>query len=176
MGNININEAGTIDPKPYKITGVILLILGILGIIFPYFASAMVVFIIASLLLVGGVLFFIVGLKGGKGAWAGILLGVILVAVGILMFVYPSPTLAVMTLIMGIFFLIVGIASLFLAYGVHPLKGWWAPIVSGVLSLILGILVLIGWPSNSEWIIGLFVGIDLLFEGFALMTLGYYVE
>ncbi len=171
-----MNGEGTIDPKSYQISGIILLILGILGIIFPYFASTMIVWIIAFLLLVGGVVFFIIGFKGGKGAWAGILLGVILLAIGILMFAYPQPTLSVMTLIMGIFFTIVGIASFVLAYAVMPHNGWWAPVISGVLSLILGVLIFLGWPSNSEWIIGLFVGIDLLLDGISLMVLGMYGE
>ena len=175
MENV-VMEGPTIDPKPYQWAGIILLILGILGIVFPYFASTLVVFIIAFLLLVGGVMFLVVAFKGGAGFWGNMLIGIILLAVGILMFVYPSPTLSVMTLIMGIFFVIIGISSFVLSFAVHPVPGWWAPIISGVLSLILAALVFVGWPENSEWIIGLFVGIDLLLEGISLMTVGFMAE
>ncbi len=169
-------EGPTIDPKPYQWGGIILLILGILGIIFPYFASALIVFIIAFLLLIGGIMFLVVAFKGGGGFWGNLIIGIVFLAIGILMFIYPIPSLSVMTLIMGIFFAIVGIASFVLSFMVHPVPGWWAPIVSGVLSLILAALVFMGWPENSEWIIGLFVGIDLLLEGIALMAVGYMAE
>jgi len=176
MESVNYMEGPTIDPKPYQWGGVILLILGILGIVFPYFASTLIVFIIAFLLLVGGIMFLVVAFKGGTGFWGNLLIGIVFLAVGILMFIYPSPTLSVMTLIMGIFFVIIGIASFVLSFMVHPVSGWWAPIISGVLSLILAVLVFMGWPENSQWIIGLFVGIDLLLEGIALMAVGFMGE
>ena len=171
--NKTIDADSTIDPKSYQITGILLLILGIIGIVFPYFASTMIVWIIAFLLLFGGIVFFIIGLKGGKGSWAGILLGVIVLAIGIIIFAYPQHTLSVITVIMGIFFIIDGIALLLLAYAVRPRDGWWAPAISGFISLILGLLIFVEWPSNSEWIIGMFVGINLLLEGISLMLVGY---
>ncbi len=174
MDNVSMSGYGTIDPKPYKITGIILLILGLLGIIFPYFSTAFVLYFIAFLVVVGGALFLITGFKGGKSAAGVILVGILLLIMGIMMFVYPVHSLSAMTLLLGIFFVIVGIASLFFAYGIHPISGWQAPVVTGILSLILGILIFLGWPSNSEWLIGVFVGIELLFQGIALMALGYY--
>ncbi len=176
MDNVSMSGYGTIDPKPYKITGVILLILGLLGIIFPHFSTAFILYFIAFLVLVGGALFVIIGFKGGKGALGVITVGILLLIMGILMFVYPAHSLSAMTLLLGIFFLMVGIASLFFAYGIHPISGWQAPVVTGILSLILGVLIFMGWPNNSEWLIGLFIGIELLLQGIALMALGYYAS
>ncbi|EDY34441.1 hypothetical protein ABOONEI_853 [Aciduliprofundum boonei T469] len=169
-------EGPTIDPKPYTNAGIVLTILGILGIIFPKFASGVIVYLIAILLLIGGIVFLIMGIKSTSGKLGGILLGIVLLIFGILIFVYPHPTLSLLSLIMGSFFMIGGIIYFLLAYAVHPYNGWWAPVISGVLSLILGILVLMSWPGNSEWIIGLFVGIDLLFEGLALIMVGKLVK
>ena len=176
MENANIVEGPTIDPKPYQWGGIVLLILGILGIVFPYFGTSFIGYLIAFLLVVGGIMFMIVAFKGGTGFWANLLIGIVFLAVGILMFPYLSIALSLMTLVMAIFFVIIGIGSLVLSLMVHPASGWWAPIISGVLSLILGALIFIGWPENSEWVIGLFVGIDLMLEGIALMAVGYMAE
>ncbi len=176
MDSVSMSGYGTIDPKPYKITGIMLLVLGLLGMIFPKFASGVVAYLTGFILLIGGALFFVVGFKGGKGAIGAILLGILFLILGILIFVYPAHSLAAMTLILGIFFIVIGIASLLLGYGLHPVSGWQAPVVTGVLSFVLGILIFIGWPGNSEWLIGLFVGIDLFFQGISLMVLGYYAS
>ncbi|ADD08690.1 HdeD family acid-resistance protein [Candidatus Aciduliprofundum boonei] len=169
-------EGPTIDPKPYTNAGIVLTILGILGIIFPKFASGVIVYLIAILLLIGGIVFLIMGIKSTSGKLGGILLGIALLIFGILVIIYPLYALAGLAVLMGSFFMIGGIIYFLLAYTVHPYNGWWAPVISGVLSLILGILVLMSWPGNSEWIIGLFVGIDLLFEGLALITVGKLVK
>ncbi len=54
----------------------------------------------------------------------------------------------------------------------RPNKGWWMPMINGVLSLLLALILLLGWPLSSIVLVGLFVGISLFFDGIVLVVLG----
>jgi len=167
-------EAVNIDRKSYQIGGIILLILGLIGMFLPEFASGMFLVLVAAILILGGIMFFIAGFHGG---WLNYILGIILLAVGILMFVYPSHSLSAMTFLMGAWFLLMGIVQTIFAFAIKSeYNGWWSPLIVGVLSFILGILVFMGWPGNSDWIIGLFIGIELFLDGIMLLMLSAYGE
>jgi uncharacterized membrane protein HdeD (DUF308 family) len=64
----------------------------------------------------------------------------------------------------GIFKVVSALAYRFAAWG------W--PLVGGILDVILGLMIWQGWPASSLWVIGLFVGIDLIFRGFNWIALG----
>ncbi len=165
-------EAVYIDKKSYQIGGILLLILGIIGMIIPEFATGMILVMLAALLILGGIMFFIAGFKGG---WLNYLLGILLLIVGILMIVYPAESLSTMTFILGSWFILMGIIESVFAFAVKSeYSGWWSPLVTGILSFILGVLVFAGWPSNSTWIIGLFVAIELFLDGIMLLVLSAY--
>ena len=163
-----------IDRKSYMIGGIILLTLGILGMLLPTIASGMFLILIAALLVLGGIVFFIAGFQGG---WLNFLVGIVLLALGILMFVYPHESLSAMTFILGAWFLLMGIVATIFAFAIKPdYEGWWAPLITGVLSFILGILVFMGWPGNTDWILGLFISIDLFLDGLMMLVLSAYGE
>ncbi len=167
-------EAISIDKKNFQIGGIILLILGIIGMLLPEFASGVFLVLLAAILILGGIVFFIAGFHGG---WLNYLLGIILLAVGILMLVYPSQSLSAMTFLMATWFLLMGIVQTIFAFAIKSdYDGWWSPLIIGVLSFILGILVFMGWPGNSDWIIGLFIGIELFLDGIMLLVLSAYGE
>jgi len=63
-----------------------------------------------------------------------------------------------------------------LAYSLRDDKHWWVWLINAITSLVLGVLFIIGWPLSSLWLVGLFVGISLLFDGFALLAGGIFLE
>ncbi len=167
-------ETIAVDRKTYRIGGIILLVLGVLGMIVPGFYSGAFVFIVSVLLILGGVIFFIAGFYGG---WLNFLAGIILIAVGSAMFLYPGGSLSAMTFILGAWFLLMGVITTIVALAVRSdYGGWWSPLITGILSFILGVLIFAGWPENSDWIIGLFIGIELFFDGMMLLVLSSYGE
>ncbi len=168
-----MNEKGrAIDPGSYSTLGIVLLILGIIGIVFPYFASWVVVTLMSVIMIISGfALVFGTAYVDRRNIW-GWLLGLILLIFGFAMLFYPYFGAASIALIMGIFFIISGIGMILFAVAMREYNGWWLGVVSGVLSLILATLVLIGWPESSKWLIGMFLGIELLFDGIALMVMG----
>ena len=167
-------ETVTVDRKSYPIGGIILLILGIIGMIIPELFSGAFLVILAALLILGGIMFFIAGFKGG---WLNFLIGIILLAIGIAMLAYPWQSLSAMTFILGAWFLLMGVITTVFAFAVKSeYDGWWSPLITGILSFILGILIFMGWPGNSDWIIGLFIGIELFLDGIMLLVLSTYGE
>ena len=78
---------------------------------------------------------------------------------------------AVITLILASYFLVSGLFRLGFAIS-HPRLGHrGALLLSGVVTLLLGVLITIHWPSSALWVIGTFVGIDLIFYGLSLISL-----
>jgi uncharacterized membrane protein HdeD (DUF308 family) len=108
------------------------------------------------------------------GHWAGFfqhLLAAILFGVaGVLMVMRPLVTAEVLTLFMAMFFLIGGLFQLVGAAWVG-LPGWGWHVVDGVITLALGVLILARWPASGLWVIGLFLGVDLVFYGIAWIVI-----
>jgi len=98
--------------------------------------------------------------------WGAVLFGVI----GILILWRPLVTAEILTLLMGAFFLVAGLFQLITPF-VISLPDWGWHTLNGLITLLLGILVLAQWPVSGLWVIGLFVGIELVFYGIAWIAL-----
>lgn len=81
-----------------------------------------------------------------------------------------------LTLLVGIFIFISGVLTVVRAFKLRPASnwGWW--LFSGTIGIILEIIIWSQWSSNSEWLIGLFVGITFLVTGLSLIKLGLTVS
>lgn len=86
----------------------------------------------------------------------------------------PNPVLAssVLTLLLALSTAASGIVRIWLGAGTMPERGWGWIVASGVLSTVVGLIFLIGWPVDSAWLLGLVLCIDLIFQGCALVGLG----
>ena len=90
--------------------------------------------------------------------------------VGLWLIIEPHNGTLTLTLVLGIYFLLMGLTRIvvaFLGRG-QPNAGWIG--LSGICGLIIGILVLAKFPSSADWAIGLLVGIDLIFAGWSLIS------
>ncbi len=108
------------------------------------------------------------------GHWAGffqhLFAAVLFLVAGFIMVFRPLITAEVLTLFMALFFLIGGLFQLIGAAWIG-LPGWGWSAVDGVITFILGLLVLAQWPASGLWVIGLFLGIDLIFYGLAWIAI-----
>ena len=108
------------------------------------------------------------------GKWAGSFLhlvaAVLFLVTGILILKKPVIGAEVATIFMAMFFLISGLFQLVASLALQePDWGWQA--LNGIITSVLGVLVLAQWPASGLWVIGLFVGIDLIFRGWAWVAL-----
>jgi uncharacterized membrane protein HdeD (DUF308 family) len=108
------------------------------------------------------------------GKWAGfflhLLAGVLFGATGALFVRRPVISAEAATLVMAMFFLMAGLFQLISSLMIH-LPGWGWQALNGIITSVLGVLLLAEWPVSGLWVIGLFVGIDLVFYGWAWVAL-----
>jgi uncharacterized membrane protein HdeD (DUF308 family) len=92
--------------------------------------------------------------------------------VGLMLLDHPLAGALALTLLLAAFFTVAGIFSIIVALSLRPPKWGWA-MTSGVITLILGILVWAQWPVSGLWVIGLFIGIHLIFAGWTQVMLAF---
>jgi len=156
-------------------TGIILA--GLWAIAYSVLATLTTVLLIGILLVVGGAI-HVIGAVLGRG-WQGFfihaLMGVLYVLVGMLMVEHPVRAAAVLTLVLAVAYTVGGAARLLYA-ATHSFKGRGWVLLNGAITLLLGVSIWQGWPEASLWVIGLFVGIELVFSGWSLVVLGLAVK
>lgn len=159
--------------KLFLFEGIIFILLGILAVALPNFATLSVEMFIGWLFLLGGILqgYRVFQSRGNKDFWIALISPILAIIVGILLLAYPLTGILTLTLLLGIYFLIEGIVKIVISWRLKPLKPWGWVLFSGLLSLVLGVIIFTGWPGTATWVIGLLVGINMLFFGWALVGL-----
>ena len=108
------------------------------------------------------------------GRWAGfslhLLVAILFGITGLLMVMRPVISAEAVTLVMSVFFLIVGLYQVIVSLWAH-LPGWGWQTLNGVIAALMGLLLLAQWPISGLWAIGLFVGIDLIMFGWTWIRL-----
>ena len=151
--------------------GICMVVLGIAAICLPMFATLAIEIIIGWLLIVGGIIHAIhaFSTKEHGGSVMNILGAILYVVVGALLLTHPVAGVLTLTLILAAFFLVEGVFKIIMAFQMRSMPNWGWMFVSGLIALFLGALIWIGWPATAAWVIGLLVGIDLIFGGWAML-------
>jgi uncharacterized membrane protein HdeD (DUF308 family) len=159
----------------FILLGALLAVCGTAAIVFPPVlvgTSIIVPVVLGVLLMVGGVATIISSFWAGK--WSGFLLhllvGILYVAVGFVFTQNPFETALALTLFIAIVFIIMGIfrttAALVLRF---PQWGW--ALLNGVITFLAGIIIYRSLPEGAFWVIGLLIGLELIFNGWMWIML-----
>lgn len=173
--NINKNIVDNFK-KHAKISGTIFTLLGLAGIIFPAVMSLATVYMVAYIMLFAGLSSGVLTYKSNPKDWMGWLKSLVLVLSSIFILFYPIQGAAALGLVFSVYFFTDAFASFSLAFSLRPQKIWLVWLFNAFTSLALGVLFVIGWPMSSIVLIGIFVGISLLFDGVALLLGGAFVQ
>jgi len=174
---MNLNKALVDTFKKYAtVSGIIFVILGALGIIFPAVMTLTTLLFVTYLMLLAGIAAAIMTWKSNPRDWAGWLKSFTLVVVSLLMLFYPMEGAATLGLLLAVYFLTDAFAGFGLAFSLRPQKIWWLWLINAITSLALGVIFLVGWPFSSVWMVGLLVGVSLLFDGIALLSGGLFLN
>ncbi|MGO4172043.1 HdeD family acid-resistance protein [Bosea sp. TAF32] len=153
--------------------GIILIILGVLGLGAVALLSLASAIWFGAMIFVGGIVVLIDAFR--HQAWKSrlwhILIGVLYVAVGVMTFVNPLVATASLTLLAGAALVATGVLRLIMAFQNRELPYWGWVAFSGALSLLLGGMILAQWPASSLWVLGTFLAIELIFQGWAAIAL-----
>lgn len=155
--------------------GVILLILGLIAAYHVFTATLISVVTIGILMLIGGIGQLIQAWRikqaGGFFFWS--LSGLLYAGAGLVAVTNPVAGAAMLTFLLGATLIGAGALRLWLWFNNRGQVGWRWLAFSGLVTLATGILVAVGWPGNSVWILGLLLAFDLLFQGWTLLLLGF---
>jgi uncharacterized membrane protein HdeD (DUF308 family) len=156
----------------FLVGGIVLILLGIIALGAITFTTYFTVIFLGCLLIAGGVVVIIDAFVFFWEKWGdfflNVIFGVLYLIVGFSVIQYPASAMVSLTLLLGIFYVVLGIFRMVFSLGmVSPIFGW--SFLNGIISLAIGILILISWPKSSLYIIGIFVGVDLLATGFTYL-------
>jgi len=156
--------------------------LGVVYVVAGFVALGSVMTATVASVLVVGVMMIVAGIAelfnafqikswGKFLIWA--LLGVLYIIAGFVTFENPLFAAVLLTLILGASLVASGVVRIFLAFNMKRETPWIWVALSGVVTLLLGLLILARWPINSIYILGLFLGIDLIMAGAGWIGLGF---
>ena len=158
--------------------GVVYLIAGFVALGSVVMATVASVIVVGAMMIVAGAAEIIGAFQvkswGKFLVWA--LLGVLYVVAGFLTFANPLFAAVLLTLFLGASLIASGAVRLFLAFSMKRESPWVWVALSGAITLLLGLLIVARWPVNSVYILGLFLGIDLIMAGAGWISLGFSLK
>ncbi len=156
----------------FLLLGVALIIIGTIAISGAELMTMVSVMFFGWLLMFAGLFEIVHGLA--RRAWSGFFInlmgGALYVVAGLLMVTHPGIAAVTLTLIIAMLLIVAGTFRIFVAFStpMHH-RGWL--ILNGVISLFLGFGIMSSWPISGLWVIGLFIGIDMIFDGWTEVML-----
>lgn len=157
--------------KTLRGIGIAAIVIGCIAILLPeLFSLGAAVFVGIVLVIVSAFLAAAAFAAHGVGSFLARLAWALLTfVVGLWLILEPHNGTLTLTLVLGIYFLLMGLTRVIVAFlgRGQPNAGWIG--LSGICGLIIGILVLAKFPSSADWAIGLLIGIDLIFAGWSLI-------
>lgn len=161
----------------YIAEGMLLIIAGLLAVLYPLFAGAAVAVPLGWLLISAAVLqgIALFGTRQMPHFSMQLLSIVIALLVGFLLLRNPQQAREVITLLVIVFLMVQGVARLTFGLTIRPFENWLWVVLSGVLGVALSLLLIAGLPEPPLWVIALFVGLELIGEGGAILALAWKV-
>lgn len=157
--------------------GIALIFLGTVALGSSVFMTIVSVAFLGLLLVIAGTLQAVHAFwrREWNGFFIDLLGGLLSLVVGLMMAANPAAGAVTLTLLISVFLMVTGVFRIVgcLAVRVHH---WPWLMLSGIVNLILGIMIWRQWPLSGLWVIGLFVGIDMLFNGWSLVMLALSVR
>jgi uncharacterized membrane protein HdeD (DUF308 family) len=159
--------------KLFLLEGVLLLLLGMAAIAVPYFFTLEIELFVGWLFIVGG-LFRAAALirkRHMPGFIWSLLSAALAVVLGALLIARPLQGVITLTIVLTVIFVIEGVAAILIGLEYRRYLGSWVwTVLSGLITLGLAYLIWRGWPNTAGWVIGLYVGINLVFLGIPLIA------
>jgi uncharacterized membrane protein HdeD (DUF308 family) len=152
---------------------VLMIVAGILAIASPLAAGIAIDVLIAWLLVFSGCVHLVFAwyTRTTKGFLWEVLVGVLYIFIGVYLLAHPVAGLMSLTIALAIYLFLEAILEFVLGFTLRPLPGSGWLFFDGVITFILGVMIWRTWPSNSAWVIGLLVGISMLFSGASRLML-----
>lgn len=157
----------------FLLLGVLLIALGVVAVAVPLAGAAVALFLVAFPLILAGFgntvhAFYT---RSWVGFFAHLGIGLLYTVGGVLLLTEPYMGFAVVAIVFGAYFFVVGAMRILLSFQVRAGRAWSWLLLSGIVSLVLGIVILASWDEKAKYILAILLGVDLMFSGFAMVML-----
>jgi uncharacterized membrane protein HdeD (DUF308 family) len=160
--------------------GIVLVVLGVLSVVVPVVASIAATLFFGWLLLVSGIVGLITTFRArhAPGFWWSLLSAVVAIVAGLLLLGWPLlGTLSLTAVLIGFLFAEGVVSIMYALEHRSALSGRWGwMLASGILDVVLGLILFAGLPGTARWALGLLLGINLLFGGWALIMMALHAR
>jgi uncharacterized membrane protein HdeD (DUF308 family) len=156
------------------IMAVVFILLGMMAIIEPGVAGLALTILLGWVLIFGGVAHLISAFSGGGATrviWQ-VLIGIVYIVGGFYFLTHPLLALGTLTLLLGVMILMEAVFELIAYFRARGERGSGWLLVNALITLLLGGLIWLQWPSSSGWAIGTLVGVNLLMTGISRLMFG----
>ena len=154
--------------------GVVYVVAGIIALGSVVMATKVSVFVVGIMMIIAGVAEVINAFQiktwGKFLLW--LLLGALYIVAGFFAFENPLLAAAALTLLLGISLLVSGIMRIVIAISMQEMMPWMWVAFSGVITFLLGLLIVAHWPVSSLYVLGIFLGVDLVIAGAGWIGVG----
>jgi uncharacterized membrane protein HdeD (DUF308 family) len=152
--------------------GIVLVVVGVLVLANAALATVVSIYVIGWAAVIGGIVLLVQAVVRRKagGVWSSVLGGAVLLVLGVFVLRNPASGLVTLTLLAGALFLAVGVTRIAVS-GSAP-EGRWLLVTSGVISVLLGVLVLVNLLAASMLLLGILLGVQVLLEGVTVLVAG----
>lgn len=157
----------------FVVLGVVLVLLGIAAMAFPFVTTMAAKSALGWLFLIGGIVqtFHAFYTRSWSEFFLELLVGLLYVLAGFWLAFFPLSGIFTLTVLLAFVFILQGGAEIGMAFRLRPRDGWGWMLFAGVVATVAGVMILVGLPSTATWAIGVLVGARLVTSGWAYLSL-----
>lgn len=158
--------------------GILTMILGILAMLAPGLTGLSIAMLVGFLVAAGGVLRILWAVQAGSAGKGlpGLVIGGLTLLCGLALVANPMFASGVLTVVLGVYFIVDGLLEIAVSMQVRPFAGWGLMLFVGIVSLLLGVLIWSQFPLSGAYAIGILFGIKLFLIGLLMATTGSTIK
>ena len=162
-------------PRWLILLGVALMVLGGFALAAPWAASTVVDYVFGGSLIAAGLsqLAAAAGTWTWRGFWLTLICGVLSVVAGTAMLAIPVAGIHVLVTFLGLMILFEAVAKLTAAFTVRRDFPWVWLLLNGIVTALLGGVLLLSKADESGVLLGILLGMNLLSSGVAFLASGF---
>lgn len=157
----------------FMVLGILLIVLGIVAIAFPFLTTIAAKIFLGWLFLIGGIVQVVhaFSTQNWSAFFLNLLVGALYVLVGGWLAFFPLAGILALTVLLAAMFILEGVLECGMALRTRPHEGWVWMLIAGIIAILVGVLIAAELPSSAVWAIGLLVGINMISTGWAFVFL-----
>ncbi len=160
--------------RRFLIQGVIMILLGTLAVALPVLTTFSITLLVGWLILIGGFWRAIALVRSARmpGFGWSMAMAIVAIVIGAMFLMMPLSGMFTLTMLLITIFVLEAMAKIFFALDLRKHSHRWSWVfATGILDFFLATLIFIGWPSSAAWVIGLLVGVNMIFFGVSLVMI-----